>query len=148
MAKNGRKARKIAKALGASRVARVKKGWDWKMASPAEKKLCVCGDAAKHLPHCPYNEVGVDFSDMRRVLKELEKSFAAKGKSRSSKRIPKILRKLEKIWKKNPDLRLAQLILNAFTRSGPGAPYGNIYVIEDGELISALDKFYKRYHGL
>lgn len=137
MAKNGRKVRKIAKALGASRVVRIRKGWDWKMASPAERKLCVCGNAAKHLPHCPYNEVGVDFSDMQKVLKKLEKDYSVRNEPRSPKRIPKILKAFEEIWVKYPDLRLCQLIVNAIHE-------GSLYHCEDEELIKLLRKFYSK----
>ena len=144
MVKKNQKTRKIADALGASRTVRVGKRWNWKMASPAEKKLCVCGTAEKHLPHCPYNEVGVDFSDMQGVLKQLERDFMAEGEPRDPKRIPVILKRLGKIWKENPDLRLAQLILNVFVTGGPGAPYGRIYAVEDKELLSIMEKVYSK----
>ncbi len=136
MVKKSKKTREIVKALGASRVVRIGKGWDWKMASLAEKKLCVCGTANKHLPHCPYNEVGVDFSDMAEVLKKMERDYGHLAKLRDPERIQKILGLLGKIWRKNPDLRLGQLIENMRC--------GGFYFIEDEELLRKLEKFYSK----
>ena len=134
---------KIAKALGASRVVRAGKRWkDWMMASSAEKKLCVCGTANKHLPHCPYDEIGVDFSDLQRVLKELEKDCAADNKPRDPKRIPKILKRLGKLWTKFPHLRLIQLLENPFPVDGVRTEY----YLEDEKLISDLEKFYRNFN--
>jgi len=55
---------------------------------------------------------------------------------RDSKRIPKILKLIEKIWNKYPDLRLTQLILNA--REFEGDPY----YMEDGDLERNLKARY------
>jgi len=56
---------------------------------------------------------------------------------RNPKRIPKILKEIEKIWKKNPDLRFCQLIQN---------PFGieDIYHVEDKLLIQKLKDYYKK----
>ncbi|MCK9369520.1 hypothetical protein M0R04_06405 [Candidatus Dojkabacteria bacterium] len=54
---------------------------------------------------------------------------------RDPKRIPKIIKRLEKIWKKLPDLRIGQLIENVFR--------GNGYYYEDDEYIQILEDFYK-----
>jgi uncharacterized protein YihD (DUF1040 family) len=53
---------------------------------------------------------------------------------RDKKRIPKIIKQLEKIWKEHPELRLGQLIQNCFD---------DIYYIEDDTLISVIERFYK-----
>lgn len=54
---------------------------------------------------------------------------------RDIKRIPKILKQIEKIWKRNPDLRLGQLFMNCFDC--------DIYHIEDDMLIEYLIAWYK-----
>jgi uncharacterized protein YihD (DUF1040 family) len=54
---------------------------------------------------------------------------------RDPKRIPRILKKLLKFWKKNPDLRLAQLVSNL---QGAGA-HQDIFFMEDDYVEIALD---------
>ncbi len=54
---------------------------------------------------------------------------------RPIERIPKILKRLEEVWKKNPDLRLGQLISNVWP---------NLYPIEDEQLIFEIEKFYSK----
>ena len=56
---------------------------------------------------------------------------------RNPKRISKILKELEEIWKRNPDLRLMQLIVNVFGEE-------NLYYLEEDELISNLKDFYEK----
>lgn len=56
---------------------------------------------------------------------------------RNPKRIPKVLKEIEKVWKKYPDLRLGQLILNSC-----GEP--PLYCIEDEDLINLLKETDKR----
>jgi len=56
---------------------------------------------------------------------------------RNPKRIKPILDKLEKIWIKNPDLRLGQLIGNA---TEPIV----LYYTEDDVLMSQLEDYYGR----
>jgi len=55
---------------------------------------------------------------------------------RNPKRIPKVLKEIEKIWKKKPYLRLMQLIVNVFGEE-------NLYYLEEDELIRNLRRFYK-----
>ena len=55
--------------------------------------------------------------------------------SRDPKRIKKILKKIEQIWEKAPDLRLMQLLFNVV-----GEDIG--YYIEDDELITELERAY------
>ncbi|MCK9556326.1 hypothetical protein M0R19_08925 [Candidatus Pacearchaeota archaeon] len=51
---------------------------------------------------------------------------------RDPKRINRILKELKNIWKELPDLRLGQLIQNL----------GDVYYIEDDDLIKRLRKLY------
>lgn len=57
---------------------------------------------------------------------------------RNPDRINRILKMIEEIWKKNPDLRLCQLIGNVF-------PAGDNYRMEDDELENGLKFTYERY---
>lgn len=54
---------------------------------------------------------------------------------RDINRIDKVLNELGDIWKKFPDLRLGQLLLNVLQDPA-------LYYIEDSELIEYLRKFY------
>jgi len=53
---------------------------------------------------------------------------------RDPKRIKPLLKLIEEIWLKNPDLRLCQLIGNV-------APYDN-YHVEDDDLKGRLEELY------
>ncbi len=55
---------------------------------------------------------------------------------RDPKRINSILNKIRRIWKKNPDLRLFQLLGNCF-------PAQDNYHVEDEELEQRLKMVYK-----
>lgn len=59
---------------------------------------------------------------------------------RNPERIPKILKELEELWMRYPDLRLAQLILNAF--SIHNGVDDTVYYMEDEEFIDQLKKAY------
>lgn len=54
---------------------------------------------------------------------------------RDPNRIGPILKELAKVWQKNPDLRLGQLIGNVL--EGPA-----LYYTEDDKLINVLKKYY------
>ena len=54
---------------------------------------------------------------------------------RDKKRINRIINLIEKIWKKNPDLRLLQLLGNCFEA-------GDNYYKEDDELEKKLKEIY------
>ena len=54
---------------------------------------------------------------------------------RDLKRIKRILKLIEKIWKKNPDLRLYQLLGNCFQ-------YGDNYYKDDNLLEMRLKEVY------
>ena len=57
---------------------------------------------------------------------------------RDPKRVNKILKRVEAVWKKTPQLRLAQLILNLeHITERP------LYHLEDDELAEALEEMYK-----
>lgn len=56
---------------------------------------------------------------------------------RDPKRIPEILKEIERIWNKNPDLRLVQLLLNVMT------PFNAPYCMEDDKLLKKLKDMYK-----
>ena len=60
---------------------------------------------------------------------------------RNPERIPKVLKEIEKVWKKNPDLRLGQLIGNLL--EGP-----TLYYIEDDILVKALKHYYKNVQSI
>jgi len=62
---------------------------------------------------------------------------------RDPKRIPKIIKRLRKVWEKCPDLRLGQLIENAYNRQiGEGYKGKDIYYVEDEQLIKDIEKTY------
>lgn len=58
---------------------------------------------------------------------------------RDPKRIPKVLKELGKIWKKYPDLRLGQLLLNLGF---------DFYYVEDNNLIKKLTALYDKIDKL
>jgi uncharacterized protein YihD (DUF1040 family) len=53
---------------------------------------------------------------------------------RDPKRIPRIIKKLEKVWKKHPDYRLGQLISNL---QGPGVQ--DVFHKEDSDWEDIMD---------
>lgn len=57
---------------------------------------------------------------------------------RNENRIPQILKRLEKVWEKYPDLRLGQLILNVCENP-------LLYYIEDEELLKLIEEVYMVY---
>jgi len=61
---------------------------------------------------------------------------------RDPKRIPIILKRLENIWRRFPDLRLGQLIENVFPNRGIAGHSESAYYLEDEEFIERIEKFY------
>lgn len=55
---------------------------------------------------------------------------------RDLNRIDNILKRLEKVWKKYPDLRLSQLIVNVYSSDLN-------YYIEDEDFIENIEEYYK-----
>lgn len=58
---------------------------------------------------------------------------------RDPERIDKILNELREVWIANPDLRLAQMILNTSSHVGPS----RLYHVEDDELIKEIKRVLK-----
>jgi hypothetical protein len=56
---------------------------------------------------------------------------------RNPKRIPDVLRRLEKVWREHPDLRLGQIVSNA--TSSIMASTDPFYV-EDDQMIDAIER--------
>ena len=56
---------------------------------------------------------------------------------RDPQRIPEILALLVKIWSKEPDLRLGQILVNATGHMD------NMFNIEDDKMLEGLKKFHK-----
>lgn len=63
---------------------------------------------------------------------------------RDPKRISKILKKIEKIWKKNPDLRFNQLIISI--NYNCGMDESNYWNLEDDMFEECLEQWEQR-HG-
>ena len=60
---------------------------------------------------------------------------------RNTDRIPIILKRLENIWNKHPDLRIGQLFINlCYLLKQQGI---NMFSIEDDELLTELEKMYR-----
>ena len=60
---------------------------------------------------------------------------------RDPERIDAVLSELRAIWKRDPDLRLGQLIVNAVR---PSEPCPAIFYVEDEELVAGLQHFAAR----
>jgi len=59
---------------------------------------------------------------------------------RDPKRIPEILKRLEVVWKKYPDLRLGQLLIDVLHVRN-----NFLFYIEDDKLIEEVEKFQALY---
>ena len=59
---------------------------------------------------------------------------------RDPNRIDRLLAKLAEVWKKYPQLRLGQLILNVIRDPA-------LYYVEDQKLIDAIIDYYKHMEG-
>ena len=64
---------------------------------------------------------------------------------RDPKRIKTIIKKLEKYWSENPDLRLGQIIANC-VRAHDGRLNCDPFYIEDEDLIDGLKKLDSYLH--
>ena len=70
---------------------------------------------------------------VNKTISEMSKNY----KPRDSQRIPVVLLEIQKVWEKNPDLRLGQLIMNC-------CPNENVlYNIEDDKLLERIREVYK-----
>ncbi|KKL72493.1 hypothetical protein LCGC14_2084390 [marine sediment metagenome] len=82
-----------------------------------------------------YNHIGW-------VIDKMDKVY---GKhSRDPARIPGILEEIRKIWEKDPDMRLGQLIVNATNKEGD-PPCPSIFYIEDDKLVEKIHEFEQKY---
>ena len=59
---------------------------------------------------------------------------------RDPKRISEILKRLEVVWKKYPDLRLGQLLIDVLHVRN-----NFLFYIEDNKLIEEIEKFQTEY---
>lgn len=59
---------------------------------------------------------------------------------RDPKRIDRMLKLIEKVWKSSPDLRLTQLIMNALKMNY------DPYYVEDDKLERAIVEMYETYY--
>lgn len=57
---------------------------------------------------------------------------------RDPKRIDDIMKRLKKLWKVFPDLRLGQLLANCLN-------YQQLYYLEDEDVMKAVEAFYSKY---
>ena len=70
---------------------------------------------------------------VNKIISEMSKDY----KSRDAQRIPVVLSEIQKVWEKNPDLRLGQLLMNC-------CPNENVlYNIEDDKLLERIREVYK-----
>lgn len=70
---------------------------------------------------------------INKTISEMSKNY----KPRDSQRITVVLSEMQKVWEKNPDLRLGQLIMNC-------CPNENVlYNIEDDKLLERIREVYK-----
>jgi uncharacterized protein YihD (DUF1040 family) len=64
---------------------------------------------------------------------------------RDPKRITGILTLIEQIWKRNPDLRLGQLLTNTIKHDATKDIWGgDLYNMEDDDLVKALRVVYSK----
>lgn len=71
--------------------------------------------------------------------KDMYGNLREESKMRNPDRIPEVMRRLEVLWHKYPDMRLAQLIGNVYRHDG-----FDPYHMEDEEFISGLEEGYRR----
>lgn len=83
--------------------------------------------------HDPLFESGA-VKSIKRVLKT--HPFPTHGKH--PERINRILEKLQEVWRRHPDLRLAQLLV---ITSGATQPCPELFNFEDDALLHALEGF-------
>ena len=78
---------------------------------------------------------------IEQIVLKVNKIFMGENlkRHRELSRIKRILNLIEKIWKKNPDLRLYQLLRNCFDIP----PDVDLYYVEDDELEERLRKNYE-----
>jgi len=90
--------------------------------------------SCKLIAEIPFNEL--PYIDIENIYPK-EKDEKSVIVERKPERIKPILEKIEKIWTKNPDLRLCQLIGNLWVS-------GDNYYKEDTELENKLNEYYSK----
>lgn len=84
--------------------------------------------------------------ELEKMVEELEAENKELGydtmwsKKRDPKRIDRIIDKIREFWKKNPDLRLGQIVSNSAFLMGRVEDANTIFYIEDNELEAGLNK--------
>lgn len=63
---------------------------------------------------------------------------------RDPARIDPLLDLIRDIWRRHPDYRLTQLLINAV---GPSDPCSELYQVEDTKLMRKLEAYGNTYHG-
>jgi hypothetical protein len=65
---------------------------------------------------------------------------------RSPERVPKLLKRLQRVWEKHPRFRLGQLLLNALGSEDGGKYNKNladrVYYIEDADLLAVIEQVF------
>lgn len=72
------------------------------------------------------------------------KPFTGESVVRDPDRIDHVIEKVREIWKKYPDLRLGQLLDNAVVMHTLPIGQNHIFLVEDEELVKALDGLEER----
>ena len=60
---------------------------------------------------------------------------------RDPDRIPKVLKAVEDLWRRDPDLRLGQLLVNATKYSGRHVVCPEVFSLEDEALLVGLERY-------
>jgi hypothetical protein len=90
----------------------------------------------------------MDWDERQKIVQELaEKRFLVNtpvvGRANSLEEKTKILNRLAAVWEANPDLRLAQLIVNAWDQRADRDQPADIYHVEDFPLVEGIEEFYE-----
>ena len=80
--------------------------------------------------------------EIKRLVERLNKSRAGRP-GRDPKRIVGLLKILETIWRKDPDMRLGQLIANATRYSRPSFVCPEIFHLEDDAMLKGFEQMLK-----
>ena len=72
--------------------------------------------------------------------------YLSGGVMRDPERIKEILNIIDRIWQKDPDFRLMQILLNVIPNCN-GKDSAFFYYFEDDELLEYLQKFNSQYKG-
>ena len=70
--------------------------------------------------------------------KKIVDKYALTRPGRDPTHIDGVVEKLREVWKRHPDIRLAQLVFNV---SGATQPCPEIFYLEDDVLLRSLDSF-------